>query len=519
VLLLYAPTLRYPFIGLDDTLLIVENQPFLRDLANLPHVFAQHAWQVAHRQSTGAYYRPLMIASFMWDTQLAGASPWAYHLTNILLHALACCLLLRLLGLLGTPRPAAMLLAGLFALHPVAVMVVAWVPGRNDSLLACFVLIALITLAGYVRTGHRPSLAWHLLAVVLALFTKEPGVALPFLCLTYLALVAKQRVLSRTSVPLLVGWAASLLLWLAVRGSVVTSDPVHRSLPVLAGHFARHLVVVLHYVGKAVFPVHLSAMPTIADTPWIYGAVALVLIVGLLALTPQRDQGRLAFGTIWFLAFVLPTLVVPVLVGQEPRLYVPLMGLLVVVAETRVIRAFPARRTSVGLAALVACAFAGLTALRLGNFKDRAAFWEGAVRTSPHSSLAHLNLGAVHLDAGRLETAEAEFQHALELNPAEPMANNNLGVIAGRRNRTLEARGHFEREIAVNPGYADAYFNLGVSYLQAGEGGKAAQQWEKALTLSPYHVNALRFLSQYWQRLDPAKAALYATRLAAVTSP
>ena len=82
---LYGRSVSYPFIGFDDIQLIVDNQAFLADPANALQVFRQHAWTSpsADSDGAGAYYRPLMILSFMWDAQWGGARPTVYHVTNL----------------------------------------------------------------------------------------------------------------------------------------------------------------------------------------------------------------------------------------------------------------------------------------------------------------------------------------------------------------------------------------------------------------------------------------------------
>jgi hypothetical protein len=49
--LLYARVVDFEYIGLDDTLLIKDNQAFIQDLFNIPQAFQQHIFQVPNHPS------------------------------------------------------------------------------------------------------------------------------------------------------------------------------------------------------------------------------------------------------------------------------------------------------------------------------------------------------------------------------------------------------------------------------------------------------------------------------------
>ena len=72
----------------------------------------------------------------MLDAQMGGTSPRAYHVANVVWHALATCVVAAvLLSLRYSPR-AAGVGALLFASHPALVPAVAWIPHRVSAGLA-----------------------------------------------------------------------------------------------------------------------------------------------------------------------------------------------------------------------------------------------------------------------------------------------------------------------------------------------------------------------------------------------
>jgi hypothetical protein len=490
---LYGRSVGYPFIGFDDTTLIVDNQAFLADPANLPRAFTRHSWSSPSSEGAGAYYRPLLVVSLMADAQWAGARPWAYHVTNLALHAaaafVASLFFARLLA--GTVLP--WFLGLVVATHPVLVEVVAWVPGRNESLLALLVAASMIALDRYLLSGRRRWLGAHLGLSLLALFAKEHAVALGVIVSAFVGLIHRRRL---TALPgLWIGWATILGAWLVARNAALAA-PLPVALVDLLRHARAGVLVPVHYAGKTFVPAALSIMPTPIDTPLWPGLLGGAVVAASLVLARPEQRRVAIFGVVWFACFVAPTLVVPVLVGQEPRLYVPMLGLLVTAAAgLRRIEGWRREARWAGVAALLL--LGSLTWSRVPDFSSRERFWHSAVLVSPHSSLALMNLASVRLDEGRAAEGEALSRRALAVNPRERKAENNLAVALAMQGREGEAELHFLRELRTNPGYADAWYNLGTLLARSGRTEEAARRWREAVARKPGHVPALTALSRY----------------------
>src|SRR3954469_19894691 len=112
--LVYVNVFGQDFV-LDDTRLIRDNVR-IRDLANLPHLFASSYWGVAGAQ---ALYRPLTLASYALNYAVHGLSTAGYTAVNIGLHAIVSLLLFGLVRAMGGSRLVAGISGLAFALHPV----------------------------------------------------------------------------------------------------------------------------------------------------------------------------------------------------------------------------------------------------------------------------------------------------------------------------------------------------------------------------------------------------------------
>lgn len=127
-------------------------------------------------------YRPLLTLSFGVDLALHGTEPFGYHVTNLLLHAIATVSTATVAFVLGERHGAggrAAFACGLFvAVHPACAESVAWIAARNSGLEVAFRSAALACFALHLRSGSRRAsvAAWALAACALA--SKESAVVL-----------------------------------------------------------------------------------------------------------------------------------------------------------------------------------------------------------------------------------------------------------------------------------------------------------------------------------------------------
>jgi hypothetical protein len=186
--LLYAQTLSFSFTYLDDKELVLDDAAFLGDISHAVDAFRRDVFS-----SGSPAYRPLLAVSLMLDAQLGGTSPYAYHFANVVWHALATCAVVTVLRRLRYPLRAAGVGALLFGSHPALVPAVAWIPGRNDSLLALFALLASLALSAWSEGRRWLVFVLHQAAFAAALFTKETALVLPLLWVAHRRWVATER--------------------------------------------------------------------------------------------------------------------------------------------------------------------------------------------------------------------------------------------------------------------------------------------------------------------------------------
>jgi hypothetical protein len=146
----YWPATRCDFVNYDDQLHVTAN---LQVQKGLTVESVKWAWI----NPVNSIWHPLTVWSHMLDCQLFGLKPWGHHLTSVLLHALNAGLVFALLRLMTGAAWRSLLVAALFALHPLHVESVAWVSERKDVLSGFFGLLSLIAYARYAQGGGRKS--------------------------------------------------------------------------------------------------------------------------------------------------------------------------------------------------------------------------------------------------------------------------------------------------------------------------------------------------------------------------
>ncbi|MBF0522819.1 MAG: tetratricopeptide repeat protein [Candidatus Omnitrophica bacterium] len=531
--LLYCKSLFFNLTYLDDNVWILDYQWYLKDVHNLFRAF------ITPDLVSYVFYRPVLNLSFVFNALVGGTNPFIYHLTNIGIHIVNSILVFVLLRKMGYRRNLSLGAACILSVHPVLTTAVAWIPGRTDSFLATFVFLSFIGFLDYIDGRKAVSLAVHLISLLLALFVKETAVALPVMCGLYILMIrgwgitktgqkvekgkriieSPQKQASPATRRLIFSWIGVGLLWFGLRAYTLRSVQkvdLDRALQSLG----ENLPALISYFGKVIFPFNLSVIPVLEDMPLIFGAIAIVLVLTAVGLTKQKRWNYVLFGIIWFLIFLLPSLVLSFL-AHEYRLYIPIIGVLILLLEL----IQESKKTFISVAVVVLVFFV-MSFQYTNRFTDRLTFWESAVKTSPHSPLAHRNLGAMYyLKASEpsavpdqrtefFDKALKEYQETLVLNPLEAMVHNNIGLIYMNRERLEEAEAEYKQEISIFPQYANVYFNLGILYYKEGKMAEAVEAWKKTVELEPKYVEAYKYLAvYYYSQKDFTQASFYANEL------
>ena len=250
--LVYFRSLFFGFTYLDDNALILDSLFFLTDLSNFFRVFTMEVFTVSH--SFAAYYRPMLTISYMFDAFLGGDNPFLYHLTNVIIHIVNSCLLYSFLKKIKLSHATSFIFAAVFSVFPVLSQAVSWLPGRNYTLLALFILASFTFLIDYFEGGKIKHYFLHLVFFVLALFSKESAIFLPVIMIVYLFIRFGKEKLSNFIFKLLTGWVPIYLLWFFLRSIALAQNPLTYNLGEMIAVICKDLPGILLYLGKIFLP-------------------------------------------------------------------------------------------------------------------------------------------------------------------------------------------------------------------------------------------------------------------------
>jgi len=490
----YGQTLGFGFTNYDDDQLILNNQAFIKDLSHAGQAFRQ---DVLSNPKGLFYYRPLLTISFMVDAQMGGTGPFVYHLTNLLIHLLGCWLLFAVFLKLTGQRDSSFAAALLFTVHPVLSQAVAWIPGRNDSLLAVYLLGALAAFIKHWEGGKR---FWFIVTQLLflaALFTKETAMIFPLICLAYVYLLSKPGLRTRQALIFsVIGWVLGYLLWYSLREHAITLSNAWRGFKLFtAAEAAKGL---LSYTGKLGLPFNLSVLPDIRNLSWYNGTAVTILSTVSMIWLGLKNKRLAAFGLIWAVLFIVPVLtVVP---GPktflEHRMYLPLMGILVILMALD-LKKIPGL-ISRGLLILILVLFSACSIAHSRSFKNDMAFWRNAAVTSPDSDIARNGLGKAYYQRGQLAAAGQQFFLALEKEPENPVYLYNAAVLYLSRDNVDSADLFITKEISLYPEYPKANFIKAQICQARGDHQEAERHYLKEIGINSRYLKSYLGLAQLY---------------------
>ena len=403
------------------------NGPFLLDDTYLPYMLPQFA--DAPLSVWLKYVRPMLMLTFWMNYVRSGHDTYAYHFFNIVLHlSNGLWIYLAIRKLLDFERVktwarevASVFAAGLFLLHPLQTESVSYVASRSETLSVFFVLAAFVVFV-YSR-GAR--ITWPRAAAVIVLFgaavlSKEHTVVLlPLLLLTdyywnpgfsFRGIAKNWRLYAPLAVA---GCFGAWFVWRVLRAATTAGFSV-KGLPWYDYLFPECRVIWIYVrLFIAPFGLNLDRDVPISRSVIDYGAI--IGLIGLVALAAaawiyRRKFPLASYGYFVFLLLLAPTSSIVPLADPyaERRMYLPFIGLLLIVAEF-LSRWKAARNTILLTLAGVLAVEAAVTYQRNQLWGNAIAIWKDTSDKSPRKVRPNFQLASAYYDAGRCGDAVNQY--------------------------------------------------------------------------------------------------------------
>src|ERR1700690_1486148 len=467
--------------------------------------------------------RPLLMFSFWVNHVVSGMESFSYHFLNLLLHlatgALAFLIVRKFLdraGETGWKRDAlAALRGGLFLLHPLQTESVAYVASRSETLSVIF-FYAAFALFLYRRSE---AISWLESLGVVALFaaaasTKEHTAVLPALLLLTDFFWSSWRGIRRNwrlyAILAAAAAAALRMVWHVLGGNNTAGFSV-QGFTWLQSFYSQWRAVWL-YIRLFVLPYgqnvdhDFAVSRTLLDHGAIVGLAALLVAVAA-AIYYRRRFPLASYGFLAFLLLLAPTSsFVPILdLVAERRVYLPFIGLLLVVVEFARRWKAPPARVAATLAGVLAV-MAVLTYNRSAVWGDPETLWKDTVSKSPLKARPHLQLGFVYFTQRRCAAALPEFEAAARYGKLTYPLLVDWGMTyecLGRHDEAIDRL----RQATLERWDAETWSMVAWAYLRAGRNDEAAQALDTAQRLNPNFAGAYAYRGDLLAARGDAAAA------------
>jgi len=495
----YWPVLFNDFISYDDTDYVTLNMMVRQGLSIKGTAWAFSAFHAGN-------WHPLTWLSHMLDIELFGLNPLGHHAINLLFHTansvLLCALLHRLTGFLGR----SVVVALLFAIHPLHVESVAWISERKDVLSTLFWLL---TMWAYASYASKPSLKRYLtvsLCFVLGMMAKQMLVTVPLVLLLMdywpLNRIARRpeeaienrrglKFLLLEKIPLLIVSAALSMVTINAQtsaGALTHGDG--QSVLLCAGNAFLSYV---KYIRNMFWPTDLALFypfePSAITIPKVLAAVALLAALTVIILTQREKRPYLVFGWFWYLVTLLPVIGFIRVGGQalaDRYTYIPLMGLFLIMVWGGTETAGKWRNGLPAAAVVTAIVIVILSMLTITQIR----YWQNSYDLYSHSLavvernwLAHNNIGILLAQYNRNNEAIFHFKESVRYNPNGGTGFRNLGNSLQIAGKNSEAIGAYNEAVRIDPNDSEGHFRLGYAYLLSGDTRQAYYQYRQLLRL------------------------------------
>ncbi len=539
--LLYANTLNHGY-ALDDDVVYLKNKDVQSGFSGIKSIL-NHSFIYGFTGHNDQSYRPVVLILYAIENELFGNKPSVGHFINVLLFALSCVLLYKLLNALFRNSVTLVPLAAalLFAAHPVHTEAVANIKGRDDILNFIFLVLSLLFVLKHIDSGGKRNFILSVLFFFLSLLCKE--MAVTFLAIIPLTVFFFRDVPVKRIITGMISFIGVFGVYMLIRSSVLDAVTFEEKMKVVnnglaaatngSDRIATALLILGKYILLLFYPHPLSWDYSFNQIPIVsfsnikvIGTFLIFVVAGIYSIAivlkrmksprPPLQGGERSAPEIFaycILFFFLTMSVVSnifIMIGAtmgERFLFVPSVAFCLGVSfflfrlgnrsntgnmghtgNTRSNAISPISNipliTLLPLAVILLL-FSYKTYSRNPDWKDNFSLFLSGLEAAPNSSRAQSALGSSYR-----EQAEVEKD------------------MVKRGNLYGKAIEQYMKAVKILPENTEALYNLGVCYYAIGDRENALRVYENTLKFTPEHTNAANNLGViYFERKDyePAK--------------
>ncbi len=476
----YFPSLFGGFVW-DDEDFVYANQ-YVKEF-RIERFFTENA--IAGRGKLSNYYRPIQFSLYAIIYKLVGLSPFAYHLTGILIHGAASIVVFLFLVKLTKSNWQAFFISLLFGIHPVQTESVSYISGLSDQLYTFFFFSSLLFYQ--YREKRAYMLPLSILFFCISLLSKELALIYPGI-LFALMLYEKGLHVKKEVVPVfIVSAVATLYLILRLTYFQFVNPVVLWNGNSYGLSFITRLATFFHnfflFIQILLVPLNLHmerdyTVPVITTvgSPWTLAFVLLnIVVIALLSRSKHTMCKQALFFWTAFLLSLIPYTGIFLLNGifYEHYLYLPMIFFWGFVIS--ILRRFLQQKMLVYILACILVCFVIRSYLRQWEWIDSERFYRQTLRFAPKSIRIINGLGMALAEKGDCKQAIQVYNKGLSLSPKTVNLLHNIANCFLELGNPIEAERYYKKAIATDQRFSFSYYSLLDLYLQTNQKENAKQ--------------------------------------------
>ncbi|MCV6638425.1 hypothetical protein [Candidatus Albibeggiatoa sp. nov. NOAA] len=507
-LLMYWQGLYYDYVQWDEGSYIVQN-PHIQSFS-LDNLY----WMLTAIHA--AVWAPILWFSYAIDYQISGLNPFAYHLSNIVLHAFNSIWIFFLTLLILKIRPiatfsekqrylAAGIAAILFVIHPQHVEPVMWIASRKDVLSLFFILATVWFYLHYTQSNAKTYYWLAVISFALAAATKPVAMTIPIVLLM-LDIFLLQRIQSIKQLFYLAifekwpFWFFAILTAGMVFYAHLLDDRIISTTTISMDiRIFNAAEMILFYLGKFIIPLGLSPYYPFSINASFYPIIILALLTGLLFyLYLQYKQSAIWVTWLIFLVSLFPMLNIvtfnPELAGADKFVYLPMVGFYILLGIGIIKGCIHCSEKWQFIAKislfLIMVGFIQLSQQQMTVWKDNLHLWQAANQAYPNHIEIQDSLATAYAEHGQYQAAIHYYQQNAQqtencIRCDYGLANSYLQL--GELHKAL----FYLQKILQNidksrqHGLDDVYFKIALIKGQLGDFPAALEAAEKGIKINP----------------------------------
>ena len=489
----YANSFTNDFVLLDDDYQVYEN--------TLVQNLSFENIQTTFTSSVMRMYQPLVTFFFSLIASVFGTdSASAFHTFSLFIHLINILLVFSLGKKLVKDETKSVLIALLFAIHPLAVEAVSWVSATSTVFFSLFFLSALLSYIRFLERNQKKHYYSSLLLFLIGCFCKVQ--IIPFVGVLFLVDYLYQKpFLSKKQLIQKLPFIFIAIIFTCIAYNVRVVDQIGQR-PYSDIYFSGYQIT--WYIIKNFVPMDLVAIFNWPEKlTLIHHLFTIALLPLIYAIYHFRKNRLFVFGSLFFIFNIgLHIAIVSKFYAPYADRYAYLSSIGIWIA---LFSLFNKKQLLYSIGPFLFLLIF-VTKSQVKTWKNTEALYTRNVKYNPNA-LSYNNLGYINRNSNK-SIAESHFLKAIELDAKFKDAYNNLGVLYVSINNSKKAEKYFLKLLELDAKHIEAYNNLGLIYMNTNK-NKAIQYFQKSIELNPTNAKIYNSLGILYMNTNLEKAETY----------